>query len=67
MWLNGTFSFSTVYSPVELIFDILKLDPFEEFLKEGTEQNPLADSLQKKMVLKAYVKMTQKAEKGNKP
>jgi hypothetical protein len=48
-----------------LIFDSPRPDLFEEFLKKGSEQKPLAEDLQKK-VLKAYVRMKEKATKRNK-
>jgi hypothetical protein len=63
-WFNGTLSDSTGYSPVELIFDSPRPDLFEEFLKKGSEQKPLGESLQEK-VLKAYVRMKEKAVKQN--
>ena len=64
-WLNGTLSDSTGYSPNELIFDSPRPDLFEEFLKKGCAQKPPAESLQEK-VLKAYVRMKEKAAKRNK-
>jgi hypothetical protein len=64
-WLNGTLSDSTGYSPVELIFDSPRPDLFEEFLKKGSEQKPPAENLQEK-VLKAYIRMKEKAAKRNK-
>jgi len=64
-WLKGTLSNSTGYSPVELIFHSPRPDLFEEFLKKGSEQKLPAESLQEK-VLKAYVRMKEKAAKRNK-
>jgi hypothetical protein len=61
-WLNGMLSDSTGYSPVELIFDSPRPDLFEEFLKKGSEQKPLVESQQEK-VLKVYVRMKEKAAK----
>jgi len=55
---------STGYSPVELILDSPRPDVFEEFLKKGSEQKPSAVGLQEK-VLKAYVRMKERAAKGN--
>src|SRR5215510_13198057 len=63
-WINGTLSDSTGYSPVELMFNNSKPDLFEKFLKKGPEQKPATESLQEK-VLKAYVKMKEKATKRN--
>lgn len=64
-WLNKTMSDSTGYSPVELIFNNPRPDVFEEFLKKGSEQKPLAESLQEKF-LKTYVRMKEKTAKRNK-
>jgi len=64
-WLNRTLFHSTGYSPVELIFVSSRSDLFEEFLKKGSEQKKTVDSLQEK-VLKAYVRMKEKAAKRNK-
>jgi len=60
-WLNKTVASSTGYAPVELIFNVQKLDIFAKFLTEigdSTEHEELATK-----VLKDYAKMKENASK----
>jgi hypothetical protein len=58
-------SYSTGYSPVELMYDAPRPDLFTRFLSKSADEVPPTESLQDK-VLKAYVRMQHKAAKRKK-
>jgi hypothetical protein len=64
-WLNGTISDSTGYSPIELMCGEDRPDLLKEILKKAPENTSPIETLQNKIV-KAYVRMTERAAKGNK-